>query len=130
MPHNSNNPDSIATNLHHAAKADALMTSFEVFIAEQWRLVLQHSRILKQQNFFQLGGSAQEAHQVTEEIGKKLGLYVPPSLLFDAPTLACYAEKIEQLVRLSHCSCGLSAKSPVFAKTSSEEDGGWEQGVF
>jgi acyl carrier protein len=72
-------------------------TSVEAQLAGIWSEVLGVKRIGVQDSFFELGGHSLLATQVLSRIRRTLGVSLPLQGLFEAPTLAALAERIEAL---------------------------------
>jgi amino acid adenylation domain-containing protein/non-ribosomal peptide synthase protein (TIGR01720 family) len=65
-----------------------------------WQQVLNIENIGVTDDFFRLGGHSLKATQIVSLIRKQLGLEVPLKLIFEAPTIALLAEKIQDLEKV------------------------------
>lgn len=89
-------PGSITTA---SGESDALLrSSMEEQVARIWTEVLGLERVGTQDDFFALGGDSLRLTQMAARIQEKLGIEIPPRLLFTASTVAKLAELIEKLV--------------------------------
>jgi thioesterase domain-containing protein/acyl carrier protein len=84
-----------------------------------WQRLLQHSPILADDNFFDLGGDSSIAVELFNEIAKTCGRELPPVTIYHAPTIAALAALLEQtlsprLPSLVQLKPGMPDK-PVFA---------------
>ncbi|HEY0739708.1 MAG TPA: amino acid adenylation domain-containing protein, partial [Herpetosiphonaceae bacterium] len=70
-------------------------TPLEELIAGVWATVLRIERVGIHDTFFALGGHSLLATQVISRLRQILGRDLPLRLLFDAPTIAAFAEQIE-----------------------------------
>jgi acetoacetyl-CoA synthetase len=61
-----------------------------------WERQLQHSPILPEDNFFDIGGDSSIAVEVFNEIAKTCGRELPPVTIYHAPTIAALAALLEQ----------------------------------
>lgn len=66
--------------------------ALERFLAETWQEVLKRDRVGIADNFFELGGDSIRAAAVINRLQKKLDEFLYVVALFDAPTIADYAE--------------------------------------
>jgi thioesterase domain-containing protein/acyl carrier protein len=64
-----------------------------------WQRQLQHSPILPEDNFFDLGGDSSIAVEVFNEIAKACGRELPPVTIYHAPTISALAALLEQPLR-------------------------------
>lgn len=72
-------------------------TPTELVIAEIWKRQLGLERIDAEDDFFELGGHSLAAAAIFAELGTRLGLRLPLSLLFDTRTIARLATAADQL---------------------------------
>jgi NAD(P)-dependent dehydrogenase (short-subunit alcohol dehydrogenase family)/acyl carrier protein len=72
----------------------------ERVVAETWQKLLGIERVGVYDNFFELGGHSLLALQIVARLRDAFQVEVPVRDLFDAPTVALLAEKIEQARRL------------------------------
>src|SRR6185369_7879249 len=70
-------------------------THDEEVVATIWSEVLRVERVGKNDNFFELGGHSLLATQVISRLRSELGVEVPLRRIFEAPTVAALALKIE-----------------------------------
>ena len=70
-------------------------TRDEEVVATIWSEVLRVERVGKNDNFFELGGHSLLATQVISRLRSELGVEVPLRRIFEAPTVAALALKIE-----------------------------------
>jgi acyl carrier protein len=71
-------------------------TPMEETIAQIWREVLGLAQVGVESNFFDLGGHSLMATRVVSQIRERCGVELPLRLLFESPTIAALAEKLEQ----------------------------------
>ncbi|HXG50498.1 MAG TPA: amino acid adenylation domain-containing protein [candidate division Zixibacteria bacterium] len=71
-------------------------TPVEKRIAALWRDLLGLEAVGRDQHFFELGGHSLLAAQAVSRIRRELGIELPLRALFEAPTLAALAERVEQ----------------------------------
>jgi acyl carrier protein len=85
-----------------AAAADrpytAPETAAEELVARVWTEVLGLDRVGADDDFFALGGHSLLATRVVVRLGATLGLDVPLRALFAAPTVASFAEAVEDVL--------------------------------
>ena len=74
-------------------------TPSEEIIASVWKEVLGTGRVGMNDNFFVLGGHSISATQVTVRLRRALGVEIPLRMLFESPTVAALAERVEPLRR-------------------------------
>jgi amino acid adenylation domain-containing protein len=67
----------------------------EELVASGWAAVLGVERIGAHDNFFDLGGHSLLATQVVSRLRDALGVEIPLRMIFEAPTVAALAERIE-----------------------------------
>lgn len=71
-------------------------TPMEETIAQIWREVLGLTQVGVESNFFDLGGHSLMATRVVSQIRERCGVELPLRVLFESPTIAALAEKLEQ----------------------------------
>lgn len=89
----------VATSPHEYKKAPH--TETEIILADIWKTVLGCEIVATGDNFFDLGGHSLLAISVISRINNAFGLQMPLSLLFEHPTIADFAHKLEQQQLLS-----------------------------
>jgi amino acid adenylation domain-containing protein len=67
-------------------------------LARMWADVLRVERVGRQDDFFALGGHSLLAAQITSRLRTRFAVDVRVRLFFEAPTLACFAEKMDALL--------------------------------
>jgi acyl-CoA synthetase (AMP-forming)/AMP-acid ligase II/acyl carrier protein len=72
-------------------------TKMEVMVAQFWRGILGLEQIGKHDNFFALGGDSIRATQVVVRLVKALNVEIPPTLIFQMPTVAQLAAELARL---------------------------------
>ncbi|HYR06203.1 MAG TPA: amino acid adenylation domain-containing protein, partial [Longimicrobium sp.] len=70
-------------------------TPVEQVLADQWREILQVERVGRESNFFELGGHSLLATRVMSRLREVFRVELPVRALFERPTLAGLAERIE-----------------------------------
>ena len=70
-------------------------TATEEVIAGIWAQVLKLDRVGVHDNFFALGGHSLLATQVMSRVRRSLGVELPLRSIFEAPTIAQFAERVE-----------------------------------
>jgi amino acid adenylation domain-containing protein len=84
-----------APELPAAEKFDEPSTSTEEALASIWSNVLRVASVGRDQNFFELGGHSLLAIQVVSRIRKSFGVELPVRAVFEEPTLAGLAGRID-----------------------------------
>ncbi|MBB4637946.1 non-ribosomal peptide synthetase [Longimicrobium terrae] len=77
-------------------RGTAPRTPTQQVLAEVWADVLGAARIGEYDDFFALGGHSLLGMQVMSRIRQLLGVEIPVRALFDAPTLATFAEVVDE----------------------------------
>ena len=75
----------------------APVTELERTIAEVWQELLGIEPIGLQDDFFEAGGHSLLATQVMSRLHQRLGVDVPLRTLFEARTIAAFAERVAEL---------------------------------
>jgi amino acid adenylation domain-containing protein len=88
-------PDQSRPELEEAYAAPR--TSVEQALADLWAEVLGIERVGTQDNFFELGGHSLLATQVISRVRKAMQVELPLRALFEAPTVAGLADRIEAI---------------------------------
>ncbi|WP_315747768.1 MULTISPECIES: non-ribosomal peptide synthetase [unclassified Bradyrhizobium] len=70
--------------------------AIETLVCEIWAEVLKRRRIGATDNFFELGGHSLLAGQVMARLAAALQLSLPMKVLFEAPTVTAFAQRIDQ----------------------------------
>ena len=68
--------------------------SLERRLAEIWQRILGIEKVGVNDNFFDLGGNSLVGLQVVAEIGRELGVEIPPVTLFESPTVSALARQL------------------------------------
>ncbi|HZI10034.1 MAG TPA: condensation domain-containing protein, partial [Myxococcus sp.] len=82
-----------------ASTYEAPATPTEEQLAMLWTEVLQVERVGRQDDFFALGGHSLLATQVVSRVRKTFDVELPLRALFEAPTLATLAPRVEEAQR-------------------------------
>jgi len=82
-----------------AAADEAPRTTFEELVAGIWSEVLHRERIGVEESFFDLGGHSLLAMQVVSRLHRTLEVELPLRELFERPTVASLARRVEELLR-------------------------------
>ncbi|MGH7797422.1 MAG: amino acid adenylation domain-containing protein [Candidatus Binatia bacterium] len=77
-------------------------TPVEEKIAQQWRELLSLDAVGRDQHFFELGGHSLLAAQAIARIRREFGVEIPLRVIFEAPTIALLAGRVEQALRPGH----------------------------
>ena len=88
------------TETNRDAAFVAPRTPTEQALAEMWATVLGLARVGAEDNFFAIGGHSLLATRVVSRMRRTFGVDVPMSLLFERPTLAGTAARLEELILL------------------------------
>jgi acyl carrier protein len=70
-------------------------------IAAIWAAVLGHTTIVRDSDFFELGGESLLAMRMTARVRHMLGISLPVRTVFDFPTLADFARAVTVAQRVS-----------------------------
>ena len=71
-------------------------TVMEEAVAEIWRQTLGITQVGVESNFFDLGGHSLLATRVMSQIRERCGIELPLRVLFESPTIAALARKLEE----------------------------------
>jgi amino acid adenylation domain-containing protein len=104
-------PDLFSLSLESSFVAPS--TATEQAIAEVWQEILKIEKIGIHDNFFELGGHSLIATQVMSRLPPMFSLDLPLSLLFELPTIAELAERIDTILWASGDTLGSSFGSNV-----------------
>ena len=85
---------------------EAPRTASEIALAAIWAEVLGRERVGLQAHFFALGGHSLLATQVCARIQRHMGLAVPLKILFQAPVLGDFAQRVDS-------KCRSAVQSPI-----------------
>jgi len=77
-------------------------TLVEKVLAGIWSEVLAADKMSIQDNFFDLGGHSLKATQVASRVREAFRIELPVRNLFEAPTIADLAERIETILSAGH----------------------------
>jgi amino acid adenylation domain-containing protein len=89
-------PEPVLESAGAAAEYVAPRTGVEEVVAAVWAEVLGRSLVGAHDDFFELGGHSLLATQVVSRLRSALGFEVPLRAMFEAPTVASLAERIEE----------------------------------
>ncbi|HTK10968.1 MAG TPA: amino acid adenylation domain-containing protein, partial [Ktedonobacteraceae bacterium] len=90
-------------------QAEESWSPIEELLAGVWNQVLRHKQVGQHDNFFALGGHSLLATQLIGQVRKLLGVEVPLRAIFEVPTLAGFAQRVEEVLRQE----GRSAMPPL-----------------
>jgi len=82
----------------------AARTPVEEMLAEIWRQTLDVEQVGARDNFFELGGHSLLATQLISRVRAAFNIELPLRALFDSPTAAGLAARIEQELRSGRCA--------------------------
>ena len=105
-------------------------TPAQVAVAEIWRSVLGRERVGANDHFFALGGHSLLATQVVSAVRTSMGVTVPLAAVFQLPTLASFAARIESTPgnRFSATAGDLSGGDTAHPATPADDRADWETG--
>ncbi|HEX2189999.1 MAG TPA: amino acid adenylation domain-containing protein, partial [Longimicrobiaceae bacterium] len=87
-------------------------TPTEAALAEVFGAVLRRERVGVHDGFFELGGHSLLATRVVSRVRETLGVEVPLRALFEAPTVAALAERVEEASRSTGPAAGPIPRRP------------------
>ncbi|MEM9644560.1 MAG: alpha/beta fold hydrolase, partial [Planctomycetota bacterium] len=73
------------------------VTPLETFLVEAWRDVLNVPSVSTDENFFDSGGSSLLAATLTSQLSERLGVRVPPAIVFDLLDIRGMAGRLSEL---------------------------------
>lgn len=80
-----------------AGGGEAPQTDTEKLVARVWAKALQRGKIGVNDNFFALGGHSLSAMRVLARLYSAIGVELPVRTIFEAPTVAALAARIDSL---------------------------------
>ncbi|HET9866276.1 MAG TPA: condensation domain-containing protein, partial [Nitrospira sp.] len=91
--------DRVAITPHVAADARRTtpVTALETTVAGAWASVLGIEHCSREDNFFSLGGQSLTAVRMLAQLSRDIGIQVPLRTLFEAPTVAGFVRRVQQL---------------------------------
>jgi len=111
------------------ARADAPDSSQSVadapllaLVAQVWRTVLGQDSVAPDDSFLALGGDSISAARILEELGRVLGLDLPPALLFHAPTPAGLCRALADAIARRPGTVAATIPSPPPSPSSQADD--------
>ncbi|MGI4861569.1 MAG: amino acid adenylation domain-containing protein [Janthinobacterium lividum] len=91
---------------------EAPVTALETALSAIWRGVLGLPRVGRREHFFDAGGHSLAAVKVASRVADELARDVPVRVLFEAPTLAEYALRVQQCPMRAAATTPSAAGSP------------------
>jgi natural product biosynthesis luciferase-like monooxygenase protein/amino acid adenylation domain-containing protein len=85
------------TDTEDPANVEKPRTSIEEIMANLWMEVLRQKNVGVKENFFEIGGHSLLATQVISRVRQVFGVEMPLRALFEAPTVAGLAERVERM---------------------------------
>jgi amino acid adenylation domain-containing protein len=89
-------------------------SELEESIAQIWRELLSRTSIGRDQHFFALGGDSLSAAQAVSRIRRKWQVEIPLRVIFEAPTIALLAERVEQALQHIERDITIAETTPVW----------------
>ncbi|MBJ6766211.1 AMP-binding protein, partial [Myxococcaceae bacterium JPH2] len=86
------------TDAHASTQREPPRSGLEERLAESWRAVLRIPAVGRHDNFFELGGHSLLATQLMARLRSEMGIELGVRVLFEAPTLAQFAERLQDQV--------------------------------
>jgi amino acid adenylation domain-containing protein len=86
-------------SLEAEVSSDGSFDELERAVLDSWQAALNVPNLLLDQNFFELGGHSLLAVRIVTEVGDRLALKLPISLLLEAPTARTFANRIRNFKR-------------------------------
>ncbi|CAN7282032.1 amino acid adenylation domain-containing protein [Trinickia sp. LjRoot230] len=123
LPRNANSKvdrAALPEPVRHQRVYQAPAAGLETALAKIWHEVLGVSPIGRSDHFFTLGGHSLAAVRVATRVAERLAHEVPVRALFEAPTLAQYAQRVTMSPRVQAASASSSISMPA---PDAEEDG-------
>ncbi len=98
MMHGSSEPMLGAQPLgHHVSdEARGKVSASILLLSDIWQRVLNRPSLTADDNFFELGGDPPLAYKLFDEIARVSERELPPSLIYDAPTIAALADVLDR----------------------------------
>ncbi|SEH43087.1 non-ribosomal peptide synthetase/type I polyketide synthase [Magnetospirillum fulvum] len=91
-------------------------------VAQVWRTVLGQECVAPDDSFLTLGGDSIAAARILEELGRTLGLDLPPALLFQAPTPAGLCRALADAIARRPGTVAATIPSPPPSPSSQADD--------
>lgn len=108
---------SASVHIHARPAFEPPRSPLEELVCEIWQDVLKQPSLSIHENFFMLGGHSLLATQVVSRIRTILHIEIPVRMLFEAPTVALFAARLEAALALPT----LPLLPPVVATTQREQ---------
>ncbi|HJT57689.1 MAG TPA: amino acid adenylation domain-containing protein, partial [Ktedonobacteraceae bacterium] len=110
-------PTPQASGVERSGEEDTARTPIEELIAGMWSEVLGLKHVGRHENVFELGGHSLLATRVVSQVRTVLQVEVPLRSLFEAPTVAGLAARVERAMRSEQ-----SLKAPPLLPVAREQD--------
>ncbi|BCL83203.1 non-ribosomal peptide synthetase [Ktedonobacteria bacterium brp13] len=92
-------PVPVVSANHEFGEQEHARTPVEELLLDLWSKVLGSTHVGINENFFELGGHSLLVTQLIARMRAMLGVEVPVRAMFEAPTVAGIAQRVEQMVR-------------------------------